>query len=139
MFESSACAGRFNISPIPSSWQHARQYEKPSPESNNTSLCPPRLRLRIHPDRTSCRHRHHRDFGGAAAAVIGPSQAEGSGHLLHEQYLVRRWSLRDSQIQGPHTTPVLKPGQLLPLNQNLPNDLDILWMGQHAAGLSTYP
>jgi len=35
--------------------------------------------------------------------------------------------------------PVLKPGQLLPLNQNLRNDLDILWMAQHAAGVSTYP
>jgi hypothetical protein len=35
--------------------------------------------------------------------------------------------------------PVLKPGQLLPLDQNLPNDLDILWMAQHAAGVSAYP
>ena len=43
------------------------------------------------------------------------------------------------RFKDPRTTPVLKPGQLLPLNQNLPNDLDILWMAQHAGGVSTYP
>ncbi len=43
------------------------------------------------------------------------------------------------RFKDPRTMPVLKPGQLLPLNQNLSNDLDILWMAQHAAGVSTYP
>jgi prepilin-type N-terminal cleavage/methylation domain-containing protein/prepilin-type processing-associated H-X9-DG protein len=43
------------------------------------------------------------------------------------------------RFKDPRTMPVLKPGQLLPLNQNLPNDLDVLWMAQHAAGVSTYP
>jgi prepilin-type N-terminal cleavage/methylation domain-containing protein/prepilin-type processing-associated H-X9-DG protein len=37
------------------------------------------------------------------------------------------------------TTPVLKPGQLLPLNVNLPGDRDILWMAQKAVGRETYP
>ena len=37
------------------------------------------------------------------------------------------------------TMPVLKPGQLLPLNQNIGNDSDILWIAQHAAGVLVYP
>ena len=37
------------------------------------------------------------------------------------------------------TTPVLKQNQNLPLNVNLPNDPDVLWMAQHAAGVSAYP
>ncbi len=43
------------------------------------------------------------------------------------------------RFKDPRTMPVLQPGQLLPLNRNLPNDLDILWMAQHAAGVGTYP
>jgi prepilin-type N-terminal cleavage/methylation domain-containing protein/prepilin-type processing-associated H-X9-DG protein len=43
------------------------------------------------------------------------------------------------RFRDPRTMPVLLPGQLLPLNQNLPNDLDILWMAQHAAGVAAYP
>ena len=43
------------------------------------------------------------------------------------------------RFKDPRTMPGLKPGQSLPLNKNLPNDLDILWMAQHAAGVSTYP
>lgn len=43
------------------------------------------------------------------------------------------------RFRDPRTMPVLKPGQLLPLNQNLPNDLDVLWMAQHAAGIAAYP
>jgi prepilin-type N-terminal cleavage/methylation domain-containing protein/prepilin-type processing-associated H-X9-DG protein len=39
----------------------------------------------------------------------------------------------------PRTTPVLKSGQLLPLNQNLPGDKDLLWMAQKAIGRETYP
>ena len=43
------------------------------------------------------------------------------------------------RFRDPRTMPVLKSGQLLPLNQNLPNDLDILWMAQKAAGVAAYP
>jgi len=43
------------------------------------------------------------------------------------------------RFKDPRTMPVLKTGQLLPLNQNFPNDLDILWMAQKAAGVATYP
>jgi prepilin-type processing-associated H-X9-DG protein len=39
----------------------------------------------------------------------------------------------------PRTNPILQPGQLLPLNQNLPGDLDILWLQQHAIGNPTAP
>ena len=45
---------------------------------------------------------------------------------------IHRW-------KDPRTMPVLKPGQLLPLNVNLPGDVDVLWMAQHAAGVLTYP
>ena len=37
------------------------------------------------------------------------------------------------------TMPVLKTGQLLQLNINIPNDSDILWIAQHAAGVPSYP
>jgi prepilin-type N-terminal cleavage/methylation domain-containing protein len=43
------------------------------------------------------------------------------------------------RFKDPRTMPVLKPGALLPLNQNLPGDLDILWMAQKAAGVAAYP
>jgi len=86
MHECSACAGRLTISPVPSSRQHERQYEKPSPGINSTTLRPPRLPLRIYSDRTSGRYRHHRNFGSVAPAIIEPSQAKDSGCLLHEQY-----------------------------------------------------
>jgi prepilin-type N-terminal cleavage/methylation domain-containing protein/prepilin-type processing-associated H-X9-DG protein len=39
----------------------------------------------------------------------------------------------------PRTMPVLKEGQLLPLNQNYPNDQDLRWLGQKAAGLTGSP
>src|SRR5882672_8840426 len=41
--------------------------------------------------------------------------------------------------RDPRTMPVLRPGQILPLNVNLPGDADVLWMAQHAAGVPTYP
>jgi prepilin-type N-terminal cleavage/methylation domain-containing protein len=41
--------------------------------------------------------------------------------------------------RDPRTMPVLKQGQLLPLNVNLPGDKDVLWMAQHAAGVNQYP
>lgn len=43
------------------------------------------------------------------------------------------------RFKDPRTMPVLTTGQLLPLNQNLPGDRDILWMAQHAAGVAAYP
>jgi len=43
------------------------------------------------------------------------------------------------RFRDPRTMPVLTSGQLLPLNQNLPGDRDILWMAQHAAGVAAYP
>lgn len=43
------------------------------------------------------------------------------------------------RFKDPRTMPVLKTGQLLPLNQNFSGDLDVLWMAQHAAGVATYP
>lgn len=39
----------------------------------------------------------------------------------------------------PRTRPSLRPGQLLPLNVNLPNDLDLRWLGQKAIGRDTPP
>jgi prepilin-type processing-associated H-X9-DG protein len=39
----------------------------------------------------------------------------------------------------PRTDPILQPGQLLPLNLNLPGDLDILWLQQHAVGQPSSP
>src|SRR5258706_1285817 len=45
---------------------------------------------------------------------------------------IHRW-------RDPRTMPVLQQGQLLPLNQNLPNDLDVLWLAQHSAGVNSYP
>jgi prepilin-type processing-associated H-X9-DG protein len=37
------------------------------------------------------------------------------------------------------TMPVLQPGQILTLNINLPGDVDLLWLAQHAAGSLSYP
>jgi prepilin-type N-terminal cleavage/methylation domain-containing protein/prepilin-type processing-associated H-X9-DG protein len=37
------------------------------------------------------------------------------------------------------TRPVLRSGQLLQLNMNLPGDRDVVWLAQHAAGLEKYP
>ena len=45
---------------------------------------------------------------------------------------IHRW-------RDPRTMPALKVGQPLPLNVNVPNDTDVLWMAQHAAGLTAYP
>jgi prepilin-type processing-associated H-X9-DG protein len=45
---------------------------------------------------------------------------------------VHRW-------RDPRTMPVLKPGQLLPLNVNLPGNQDVLWLSQHCAGVLSYP
>jgi len=45
---------------------------------------------------------------------------------------IHRW--RDAR-----TIPVLKVGQLLPLNVNLPNDLDLRWLTQKAIGRDTPP
>jgi prepilin-type N-terminal cleavage/methylation domain-containing protein/prepilin-type processing-associated H-X9-DG protein len=43
------------------------------------------------------------------------------------------------RFRDPRTMPVLTTGMLLPLNQNLSGDLDILWMAQKAAGVAAYP
>jgi prepilin-type N-terminal cleavage/methylation domain-containing protein/prepilin-type processing-associated H-X9-DG protein len=43
------------------------------------------------------------------------------------------------KFRDPRTTPPLRTGALLSLNQNLPNDMDVLWMAQHAAGVPSYP
>jgi prepilin-type processing-associated H-X9-DG protein len=39
----------------------------------------------------------------------------------------------------PRTTPVLKQGQLLPLNVGIPNDKDLDWLDQKAVGHDGYP
>ena len=39
------------------------------------------------------------------------------------------------QWVDPRTMPILQPGQLLPLNVNLPGDQDVLWLQQHASEL----
>jgi prepilin-type processing-associated H-X9-DG protein len=43
------------------------------------------------------------------------------------------------RFRDARTMPVLKQGQLLPLNVNLNGDQDILWMAQRAAGVTAYP
>jgi prepilin-type N-terminal cleavage/methylation domain-containing protein/prepilin-type processing-associated H-X9-DG protein len=43
------------------------------------------------------------------------------------------------RFRDGRTMPALHAGQLLQLNVNLPGDQDILWMAQHAAGVSVYP
>jgi prepilin-type N-terminal cleavage/methylation domain-containing protein len=45
---------------------------------------------------------------------------------------IHRW--KDSR-----TMPVLRPGQYLPLNVNLPGDVDVLWLAQRSAGVASYP
>jgi len=45
---------------------------------------------------------------------------------------IHRW--RDGR-----TMPVLKQGQLLPLNVNINGDQDVLWLAQHSAGVTAYP
>jgi prepilin-type processing-associated H-X9-DG protein len=37
--------------------------------------------------------------------------------------------------RDPRTVPVLKAGQLLPLNQSQPNNLDVVWMQDHSTRL----
>jgi prepilin-type processing-associated H-X9-DG protein len=39
----------------------------------------------------------------------------------------------------PRTMPVLQYGQGLPLNVSFPGDKDVLWIGQHSAGVAVYP
>lgn len=41
--------------------------------------------------------------------------------------------------KDPRTNPTLLPGRLLPLNQNYPNDVDIPWLQQRAAGVQVFP
>jgi prepilin-type N-terminal cleavage/methylation domain-containing protein/prepilin-type processing-associated H-X9-DG protein len=43
------------------------------------------------------------------------------------------------RFKDARTMPVVKQGQLLPLNVNSPGNLDVLWMAQHAAGVMNYP
>jgi len=43
------------------------------------------------------------------------------------------------RFRDGRTMPKLSPGQLLPLNQNLPGDVDLPWMAQKAAGLNAPP
>jgi prepilin-type processing-associated H-X9-DG protein len=45
---------------------------------------------------------------------------------------VHRWT-------DQRTMPVLRQGQLLPLNVSLPGDKDVLWIAQRAAGVLSYP
>jgi prepilin-type N-terminal cleavage/methylation domain-containing protein/prepilin-type processing-associated H-X9-DG protein len=45
---------------------------------------------------------------------------------------IHRW--KDSR-----TMPALRPGQYLPLNVNLPGDVDVLWLAQRSAGVASYP
>jgi prepilin-type processing-associated H-X9-DG protein len=45
---------------------------------------------------------------------------------------IHRW-------KDPQTMPVLHPGQYLTININLPGDVDVLWLAQHAAGVASYP
>ncbi len=58
----------------------------------------------------------------------------GSGSLSFADGHVEthRWN-------DPRTNPILQPGQLLGLNQNLPNDFDVLWLQQHAVGTPSTP
>ena len=66
------------------------------------------------------------DYPGAYHNGAG-SFSFADGHVE-----THRWNDR-------RTDPILSPGQLLPLNQNLPNDLDILWLQQHAVGQRSSP
>jgi prepilin-type processing-associated H-X9-DG protein len=43
------------------------------------------------------------------------------------------------RFHDPRTMPVVGPGQLLSLNQNLPGDVDLPWMAQKATGLVQPP
>jgi prepilin-type N-terminal cleavage/methylation domain-containing protein len=36
--------------------------------------------------------------------------------------------------RDPRTVPMIVPGQLLPLNFNLPGDVDVVWLSNHAVG-----
>jgi len=45
---------------------------------------------------------------------------------------IHRW-------KDPRTMPVLQPGHLVILNINMPGDVDVLWLAQHAAGVASYP
>jgi prepilin-type processing-associated H-X9-DG protein len=45
---------------------------------------------------------------------------------------IHRW-------KDARTMPNLTQGMDLPLNQNYPNDIDIIWLAQHAAGVGVYP
>ena len=54
------------------------------------------------------------------------------------------FSFADGHVEGhrwrdARTNPVLQPGQLMPLNQNFPGNVDVLWLQQHAAGARTFP
>jgi prepilin-type processing-associated H-X9-DG protein len=66
------------------------------------------------------------DFPGAYHNGSG-SFSFADGHVeLH------RWT-------DPRTNPVPPPGQPFPLNVNLPGDLDIVWLQQHAVGQRSWP
>jgi prepilin-type processing-associated H-X9-DG protein len=43
------------------------------------------------------------------------------------------------RFKDPRTMPAVKAGVALPLDQNFPNDYDVLWMAQKAAGVAAYP
>lgn len=57
----------------------------------------------------------HHDCAGAFSFVDGRAE-------------IHRWT-------DPRTMPVLQPGQLLQLNVNLPGDVDVDWLQQHASEL----
>ncbi len=56
----------------------------------------------------------------------------GAFSFADEHCEIHRWS-------DNRTMPVLKPGQFLSLNIYLPNDLDVRWIQQRAAGVATFP
>jgi prepilin-type N-terminal cleavage/methylation domain-containing protein/prepilin-type processing-associated H-X9-DG protein len=41
--------------------------------------------------------------------------------------------------KDPRTMPVVQSGQILIININMPGDVDVLWLAQHAAGVASYP
>ena len=62
------------------------------------------------------------------------SYHNGSGNLSFADGHVETHRWKD-----PRTNPILSNGQLLPLNVNLPGDVDIPWLQQRAAGLQSFP
>jgi prepilin-type processing-associated H-X9-DG protein len=66
------------------------------------------------------------DFPGAYHNG-GGSLSFADGHVE-----IHRWN-------DPRTNPILQPGEPLSLNVNLPGNLDVLWLQQHAVGQRSPP